>query len=121
LLAAVRFATAIPFAAVGETELPSAFRSSIVDVRALVPSEGSDLLLHLGDTDFLDRWHNYQQHLEEWKAQYPRLASIDLRYERQVVLEMQKGAPASARSSPSVRVRGYANDAGKPIGWQRPQ
>ena len=63
------------------------------DVRALVPSEGSDLLLHLGDTDFLDRWHNYQQHLAEWKAQYPRLASIDLRYERQVVLEMQKGAP----------------------------
>ena len=65
------------------------------DVRALVPSEGSDLLLHLGDTDFLNRWHNYQQHLAEWKTQYPRLASIDLRYERQVVLEMQKGAPIS--------------------------
>jgi cell division protein FtsQ len=63
------------------------------DVRALVPSEGAELLLHLGDQDFLTRWHNYQQHLAEWKAQYPRLASIDLRYERQVVLEMEKGAP----------------------------
>ena len=63
------------------------------DVRALVPSEGTELLLHLGDQDFLTRWRNYQQHLAEWKAQYPRLASIDLRYERQVVLEMQKGAP----------------------------
>jgi cell division protein FtsQ len=61
------------------------------DVRALVPSDGSDLLLHLGDHDFLSRWRNYQQHLAEWKQQYPRLASIDLRYERQVVLEMQKG------------------------------
>ena len=62
------------------------------DVKALVPSEGNDLLLHLGDRDFLSRWRNYQQHLTEWKTQYPRLASVDLRYERQVVLEMQKGA-----------------------------
>jgi cell division protein FtsQ len=61
------------------------------DIRALVPSDGSDLLLHFGDQDFLSRWRNYQQHLAEWKQQYPRLASIDLRYERQVVLEMQKG------------------------------
>jgi cell division protein FtsQ len=61
------------------------------DVRALVPSDGSDLLLHFGDQDFLSRWRNYQQHLAEWKQQYPRLASIDLRYQRQVVLEMQKG------------------------------
>ncbi len=62
------------------------------DVKALVPSQGSDLLLHFGDQDFLPRWRNYQQHLAEWKQQYPRLASIDLRYERQVVLEMEKGA-----------------------------
>ncbi len=61
------------------------------DVRAMVPSGGSELLLHLGDQDFLARWRNYRQHLAEWKAQYPRLASVDLRYERQVVLEMQKG------------------------------
>jgi cell division protein FtsQ len=60
------------------------------DVKALVPSDGNELLLHLGDQDFLTRWHNYQQHLTEWKAQYPRLASVDLRYERQVVLEMRK-------------------------------
>ena len=65
------------------------------DVKALVPSDGNELLLHLGDQDFLTRWHNYQQHLAEWKAQYPRLASVDLRYERQVVLEMRKDAPAA--------------------------
>ena len=61
------------------------------DVRAMVPSAGSDLLLHFGDRDFLARWRNYQQHLAEWKQQYPKLASVDLRYDRQVVLEMQKG------------------------------
>ena len=77
------------------------------DVKALVPSEGSDLLLHLGDQDFLTRWRNYQQHLAEWKQQYPRLASVDLRYERQVVLQMQQGvtcAPVRNRGveSPSL-------------------
>jgi cell division protein FtsQ len=67
------------------------------DVKAIVSTQSadgeSDLLLHLGDQDFLARWRNYQQHLAEWRAQYPRLASVDLRYERQVVLEMQKGTP----------------------------
>ena len=66
------------------------------DVKALVPSDGNEILLHFGDQDFLTRWHNYQQHLAEWKAQYPRLASVDLRYERQVVLEMRKDTPESA-------------------------
>lgn len=67
------------------------------DVRATVPAKGSDLLLHFGYEDFLNRYHNYQSHLAEWQQQYPRLASIDLRYERQVVLKM---ADASADPAP---------------------
>jgi cell division protein FtsQ len=31
-------------------------------------------------------------HLPEWRQQYPKLASADMRYEDQIVLEMQKGA-----------------------------
>jgi cell division protein FtsQ len=73
------------------------------DVKALVPSDGNELLLHFGDADFLTRWHNYQQHLAEWKAQYPRLASVDLRYERQVVLEMRKDTPAEAAAEKSAK------------------
>ena len=73
------------------------------DVRAFVPSDGNELLLHFGDTDFLNRWHNYQQHLAEWKAQYPRLASVDLRYERQVVLEMRKDTPAGSAADKSAK------------------
>lgn len=78
------------------------------DVKALVASGGEELLLHFGDQDFLTRWHNYQQHLAEWKAQYPRLASVDLRYERQVVLEMRKNTPAEAAAASSANP---ANDA----------
>jgi cell division protein FtsQ len=73
------------------------------DVKAFVPSDGNELLLHLGDQDFLARWHNYQQHLAEWKAQYPRLASVDLRYERQVVLEMRKDTPSESAQEKSAK------------------
>ena len=72
------------------------------DVRATVPSSGSDLLLHFGDEDFLNRWRIYQSHLAEWKQQYPKLASVDLRYERQVVLGMEKGAPIAPAQAASA-------------------
>lgn len=61
------------------------------DVKAVVSSGGSDILVHFGDEDFLKRYQEFEQHLPEWKAQYPKLAAADMRYERQVVLEMQPG------------------------------
>ena len=65
------------------------------DVRATVPSNRSDLLLHFGQEDFLARWRNYQAHVAQWEQQYPRLASIDLRYEHEVVLKMAGDPGAS--------------------------
>jgi cell division protein FtsQ len=65
------------------------------DVQGLVSSGGSDILLHFGQDNFLERWREYQAHLAEWKQQYPRLASVDLRYDRQVVLKMADNTPAS--------------------------
>lgn len=66
------------------------------DVKAIIPdagSAGADILVHFGEDRFLERYHQFQQRLAEWRTQYPRLASVDMRYERQVVLEMQPGAP----------------------------
>ncbi len=59
------------------------------DVKALVTLDGADVLVHFGDEDFLKRFGAFQQHLPEWRTQYPKLAAADMRYERQVVLEMQ--------------------------------
>ena len=61
------------------------------DVKALVTLGGSDVLVHFGDEDFSKRFTAFQGHLPEWRTQYPKLASADMRYERQVVLEMQGG------------------------------
>jgi cell division protein FtsQ len=65
------------------------------DVRALIPDQGKDVLVHFGDTDFLNRYRKFEEHLPEWRMQYPGLSSVDMRYERQVVLEMQPGTAAA--------------------------
>ncbi len=72
--------------------------SDLEDVRAIVPAQGTDILLHFGDSDFLARYQSYQNHLAEWRQQYPHLSSIDLRYDRQVVLKMADGAESEASS-----------------------
>ena len=62
------------------------------DVRALIPDSGSEVLVHFGDANYLERYRSYEAHLPEWKQQYPKLASVDMRYERQAVLEMAPGS-----------------------------
>ena len=68
------------------------------DVKAVVSSGGSDILVHFGDEDFLHRYQEFEQHLPDWKQQYPKLAAADMRYERQVVLEMQPGTGVPMKS-----------------------
>ncbi len=62
------------------------------DVKALIASGSSDILVHFGNEEYVKRYQEFEQHLQEWKQQYPKLASADMRYDGQVVLEMQNGA-----------------------------
>ena len=88
------------------------------DVKALIPDKSSEVLVHFGDSDFLDRYRRFEEHLPEWRAVYPKLSSVDMRYERQVVLEMQPGAgvPVSASSNGAAVM---AADAKTPAGATR--
>jgi cell division protein FtsQ len=67
------------------------------DIWALLPAEGSDIQVHFGDSNFLARYRSYQQHLPEWRQQYPHLASVDMRYENQAVLDMTRQANDSIK------------------------
>jgi cell division protein FtsQ len=69
------------------------------DVKALIPDKSNEILVHFGDVDFLDRYKRFEEHLPEWRTVYPKLSSVDMRYERQVVLEMQPGAGVPVASS----------------------
>lgn len=85
------------------------------DVKALIASGSSDILVHFGDEDFLNRYRLFQQNLPQWKAQYPKLASVDARYEHQFVLEMESGAAVPlAGDAVTVAKPAGANVAAKP-------
>ena len=62
------------------------------DARVLMPEQGTDILAHFGEDHFLERYQRYKDHIAEWRQQYPQLAAVDLRYDRQVVLDMASGA-----------------------------
>jgi cell division protein FtsQ len=69
------------------------------DARVLMPEQGTDVLAHFGEDHFLDRYQRYKAHIAEWRQQYPKLAAVDLRYEQQVVLEMNQGSTNTAQAA----------------------
>jgi len=81
------------------------------DVKALITTDGTDVLVHFGDQDFLERYKSFEEHLPAWKQQYPKLASADMRYEDQIVLEMQKGTNAPLAGDDAPANDSATNDA----------
>ena len=89
--------------------------SSPEDVKATIPDDSTgsskELLVHFGESDFLERYNKYRAHLTEWRTQYPNLASVDMRYERQAVLEMVRGSAVPV-SGTGVKDEVGKSDAG---------
>ncbi len=91
------------------------------DVKALVASGNTDILVHFGDENFLTRYKLFQQNLPTWKTLYPKLASVDTRYEHQMVLEMQAGTSVpvtgggEAASLPAAPAASTATAAAGPV------
>jgi cell division protein FtsQ len=83
-------------------ELSEVDLSNPEDVKALIPDHSAEILVHFGEDDFLDRYRRFKEHLSEWRAIYPKLASVDMRYERQVVLQMQPGSGVPSSTSPEA-------------------
>jgi cell division protein FtsQ len=68
--------------------------SDLDDVRATVTDPRGAVLVHLGASNFLQHFQVYVTHVQEWRAQFPRLDSVDLRYDHQVIVN-----PDSARET----------------------
>ena len=68
------------------------------DARVLMPEQGDDILAHFGEDRFADRYRRYKEHIGEWRKQFPRLKSVDLRYDQQVVLQMKNAATVQESS-----------------------
>src|SRR5208337_3256659 len=69
------------------------------DVKATVTDPHGAVLAHLGSSNFLERFKIYVTHVQEWRAQFQKLQSVDLRYEHQVIVNPDIATVASNRSS----------------------
>jgi cell division protein FtsQ len=90
------------------------------DVKALIPSGTSDVLVHFGDDEFLKRYQAFDSNLAGWRQSYPKLASVDMRYEHNVVLEMAPGAAvpvdeASVTPAPPVAAEPKAKEKSRSL------
>ena len=78
------------------------------DVRVVAVSDPQrSVLLHLRSPSFLAPFQLYITHLQEWRSQFPRLDSLDLRYEGQVIVNPDSSAARAKQTlSPDNGVGG---------------
>jgi cell division protein FtsQ len=67
------------------------------DVKATVNDAGGTVMIHLGSSDFLERYNLYAAHIGEWRQQFHKVQSVDLRFEGQIVVN-----PDIDRAGPSA-------------------
>ncbi len=62
-----------------------------------VNDPSGEVLVHLGASDYLRRYKIYVSHAREWRQQFDKLESVDLRYENQIIVNPDLQARPSER------------------------
>jgi cell division protein FtsQ len=72
------------------------------DVKVAANDPGGQVLVHLGSSDFLDRYKIYVSHVREWRQQFAKLDSVDLRYDNQIVVnpDLRGAVPPPSENLP---------------------
>ncbi len=64
------------------------------DVKVMANNHSGEVLVHLGSANYLERYKIYVTHLQEWQQQFDKLESVDLRYDRQIIVNPDLQGPA---------------------------
>ena len=87
--------------------------SDLDDVKVRVNDPAGDVLVHLGSSDYLQRYKIYVTHAQGWRQQFQKLESVDLRYDNQIIVnpDIERGAktatltPAAGKAVEAARVK----------------
>jgi cell division protein FtsQ len=60
--------------------------SDLDDLKVRVNDPAGDVLVELGSSDYLKRYKVYVAHVREWRQQFQKLESVNLRYDNQVIV-----------------------------------
>src|ERR1700751_3623369 len=84
--------------------------SDLDDLKVRVNDPAGDVLVELGSSDYLKRYKTYVSHVREWRQQFQKLESVNLRYDTQVIVNPDlEGRPRlAALSSASARAAAAA-------------
>lgn len=86
------------------------------DVKVVANDPQGAILVHLGSSNFLDRYKIYVSHVRDWRQQFDKLESVDLRYEHQIIVNpdlrgAQKQVPLSASAAKLAAAAGVKKAA----------
>ena len=56
------------------------------DVKVLAADANGEVLVHLGSGNYLQRYKTYVTHVQQWRQQFDKLESVDLRYDGQIIV-----------------------------------
>src|ERR1700688_2819949 len=84
--------------------------ADLEDVKVRVNDPAGDVLVHLGSSDYLRRYKIYVTHAQEWRQQFQRLDSVDLRYDNQIIVnpDMERTAKVAALTPSAARTAAAA-------------
>src|ERR1700758_2608068 len=71
--------------------------SDLENLKVRVNDPQGDVLVELGSSDYLKRYKTYVSHVQEWRQQFQKLESVNLRYDNQVIVNPDReGKPKPA-------------------------
>ena len=79
--------------------------SDLDNIKVRVNDPAGDVLVELGSSDYLRRYKTYVSHVQEWRQQFQKLESVNLRYDNQVIVnpEMEGKAKQVALTAAAAR------------------
>lgn len=76
------------------------------DVKVLAADANGEVLVHLGAGNYLQRYKTYVTHVQQWRQQFDKLESVDLRYDGQIIVnpDLQGMARQAALTPAAAKV-----------------
>ena len=75
------------------------------DARITVEDPNGALVVHLGSANYLDRYKIYVRHIAEWRQQFNKLESVDLRFNGQVIVNADGRANTNGTTEAAARTK----------------
>jgi cell division protein FtsQ len=73
------------------------------DVKVVAADPNGEVLVHLGSGNYLQRYKTYVTHVQQWRQQFDKLESVDLRYDGQIIVNPDlEGIPRPAALTPAA-------------------